>query len=99
MIQRMSNILFNGYLFGAATYIVANAYGDSKRYLEKYRNNELDQYEYKRFKNEYDAAQHGLYESLPIYLMGSWAWPLFAPLTIIPYIITKPNKVNLEKKK
>lgn len=94
MNQRMSNLLFSGYIFGAPIYILTNAYADSKLKLEKYRNKQLDSYETARYKTEFEAAKGGITENIPLHMMMAMAWPLFAPIMAIPYIVTKTKKVD-----
>ena len=96
MIRRTFNILFsfNGYIAGAGAYIIGNAYFDSKRMVVKWRNNELDDYDKRRYKTELDAARGGMTVNLPFHLLGAFAWPVFGPIMAIPYIVTNNNKVN-----
>ena len=94
MSQRMSKLLFSGYIFGAPIYILINAYADSKCKLEKYRNKQLDSYQTARYKTEFEAAKGGITENIPLHIMMSIAWPLFAPIMAIPYIVTNTMKVN-----
>jgi len=74
---------FNG------AYIVSNAYFDSKRMVEKWRSNQLDDYDKRRYKTEFEAARAGMTENMPFHLLGSTCWPLFWPMMAIPYIVTK----------
>lgn len=92
MNHRTFNILFNGYLAGAGVYIIGNAYFDSKRMVEKWRNNQLDDYDKRRYKTEFEAARAGMADNLPLHLITAFAWPICAPIIAIPYIITNNNK-------
>ena len=92
MNPRTFNILFNGYVAGACAYIIGNAYVDSKRMVEKWRNDQLDDYDKRRYKTELEAARGGMSDRLPLHLFGAFAWPVFGPLMAIPYIITNNNK-------
>jgi hypothetical protein len=92
MTYRTSNILFGGYVTGTLTYIIGNAYLDSKRMVDKWRNNQLDDYDKKRFQTEFEAAQYGIFYNIPLHLTMSFVWPLATPLMLIPYIITNKNK-------
>ena len=94
MNPRAINILFNGYLAGAGAYIIGNAYVDSKRMAEKWRNNQLDDYDKRRYKTEFEAARSGMFDNIPIHLFSAFAWPVFGPIMAIPYIVTNNNKVN-----
>ncbi len=88
MNPRTSTILFNSYIAGAGFYIIGNAYLDAKRMVENYRNNQLDDYEYKRYKTEVEAVRTGMFVNMPLYLITAFAWPISGPVMAIPYIIT-----------
>jgi hypothetical protein len=92
MNPRTVNILFNGYFAGAGAYIVGNAYLDSKRMVEKWRNNQLDDYDKRRYKTELEAARSGMFDNIPMHLMGAFLWPVFAPIMAIPHIVTNNKK-------
>lgn len=89
---RLLNILFSGYFIGACAYIVGNAYIDSKRMVKKWRSNQLDDYDKRRYVTELNAVKDEMLMYIPVHIMCSFMWPVFTPLMAIPYLVSNNKK-------
>jgi hypothetical protein len=74
---------------------LTNSYACESSLIIHNRNNKLDEFDKKYlYRSEMEAAQRGSLNNFPMYLITSLIWPITFPITILPHIILKNNKIE-----
>lgn len=85
--------------FGSFAYVASiigyncfHAYSDSKCYLDKFRQNKLNELERRQIKDDWDAVKYGAKYHSGERLWNSIIWPISIADNIIPWIVLQLNK-------